>query len=140
MTEPKTKLEAQTKQRAISRRATLEQLRNKKRAEREIFVRLSADEEPVSFLFRALGGQDYDKLVTKCPATTEQVAQGGTYDPERFAPMLLSRVCVEPALDEAEWKELWTSTDWSRGEAGDLFFAAVQLCNKGLDVGPTAAG
>lgn len=133
-------LEAATAQRDGAKRATLEELLNKKRAEQEVVFRLAPKADPISLLFVAISSVEYERLVTKCPPTQEQKAEGGTYDPDRFAPQLLSAVCDDPKLSTAEWTQIWKSEDWSRGEAGDLFFAAVQLCNKGLDVGPTAAG
>lgn len=133
-------LEKQSEQRDGAKRATLEDLLNKKRATLEVVFRLEKDAEPVSLLFEAISSADYERLITKCPPSQDQKADGGTYDPDKFAPALLSRVCKEPALSEDDWRTLWKSTEWSRGESGDLFFAAVQLCNKGLDVGPTAAG
>lgn len=133
-------LEAQNEQREGAKRATLDQLLGKKRAQQEVIFRLDKDAEPVSLLFVAISSTDYDRLLAKCPPTQDQKAEGATYDPDKFAPVLLSRVCIEPALSEEDWRKIWKSEDWSRGEAGDLFFGAVQLCNRGLDVGPTAAG
>lgn len=133
-------LEHRAAQREQAKRATYEALRAKKRQEKEFTLVLTEGEDAVSFLFRAIGAQDYDKLVTKCPATTEQVANGASFDQNRFAPLLLSRVCVEPVLDEAEWREIWVSPEWNRGEISTLFFEAVNLCNRGPDVNPIGAG
>lgn len=133
-------LEAQSEQRAASKRATFELLRDKKPVEREFAIKLPGQDEPITFLFRSIGSAEYEKLVTKSPPTLEQKAEGGTYDPDRFAPQLLARVCIDPVLGESQWREIWNSADWSRGETGDLFFAAVQLCSRGLELDPTAAG
>lgn len=133
-------LENKAQQRKQSKRATFEGLLNKKRAEKEFEVALVEGEDPVSFLFRAIGAIEYDKILSKYPPTNEQKADGGTYDQDRFAPALLSRVCIEPVLDESEWKQIWNSPDWNRGEVGGLFWAAVELCNKGLDLAPIEAG
>lgn len=133
-------LEQRSAQREGARRATLDQLRHKKPFEREFTIKLPGEDEPVSFLFRAIGHREYEKLVTSCPPTLEQKAENATYDPERFAPKLLARVCVEPSISEDDWREIWTSGEWSRGETSDLFFSAVQLCSRGLEVDPTVAG
>lgn len=133
-------LEAQSAQRDGAKRATFEMLRNKKPVEREFSINLPDHEDPVSFLFRAIGAAEYERLITKSPPTIEQKAEGATYDTDRFAPVLLARVCVEPVMDESEWREIWKSGDWSRGETADLFFAAVNLCSRGLEVDPTGAG
>lgn len=133
-------LAAQEGQRRAAKRATLEALRGKRRAEREFTATLNEGEDPVSFLYRAIGAQDYDRLLGKCPPTREQLADGASFDQNKFAPMLLARVCVEPVLDEAEWREIWNSPDWNRGEVAALFMNAVELCNRGLDVNPTETG
>jgi hypothetical protein len=133
-------LEANTAQRDNQRRVTFDLLLNKPRARQEISFRLKPGEEPYTVLLVAISGPEYEEIVTKHPPTQAQRAEGGTYDPDRFAPELLSKVCAEPALSVAQWAQIWKSPDWSRGEVGDLFFAAVGLCNRGLDVGPTGTG
>lgn len=140
MSEDTAVLEAKAAQRDGAKRATFDQLRNKKPFEREFSIKLPGQDEAVSFLFRAIGSVEYEKLLTKCPPTLEQKAENATYDPDRFAPKLLARVCVDPPLSEAEWREIWTSGEWSRGETSDIFYSAVQLCSRGLEVDPTAAG
>lgn len=133
-------LEVKAAQKAQAKRATFEKLKGKRRAEKEFSVVLAEGEDPVSFLFRAIGAQDYDRLITKCPPTVDQKAEGATFDQNKFAPLLLSRVCAEPVLDENEWTEIWNSPEWNRGEVSVLFWTAVNLCNQGLDVNPIEAG
>lgn len=139
MTKAPDLLKAQEEQRKQAKRATFEALKGKKRAELEFEIALSKDEDPVSFLFRAIGAVDYDKLLMKHPPTLEQKADNSTYNQDTFAPALLARVCVEPVMDEAEWKQIWNSGDWNRGEIGQLFWTAVELCNKGLSLNPIEA-
>lgn len=127
-------------QRKAAKRATLATLRSKRRVEKEFTVALNDGEDPVSFLFRSIGAQDYDKLITKCPPTRDQQANGANYDINKLAPLLLARVCVEPVLDEAEWREIWDSPDWNAGEVASLFYAAGELCQRGLELNPTEAG
>jgi hypothetical protein len=129
-------------QRKGAKRATFEKLKAKKRAELEFTTKLTTEAgiEEMSFLYRAIGAQDYDRLLTKYPPTTEQKANGSNYNMNTFAPALLSRVCIEPVLDEAEWAEIWNSAAWNVGELSNLFWSAVELCNRGLDVNPTEAG
>lgn len=131
-------LETQNEQRKAAKRATFDTLKGKKRTEREFEIELNG--ERVSFLFRSIGATAYDKLLTRFPPTREQQADGATYDQDRFAPALLSQVSVEPTLTEEEWREIWTSDEWNRGEVGILFWTAVELCNKGLELNPTEAG
>ena len=125
-------LEARNKQSEDSKRATFDSLKNKKRKEREVVIKTGDDE--ISLLLRAIGYQDYDKLITKNPPTQEQKADGSYYDINEFGPELLSKVCIDPLLTKKEWKEIWNSEDWSKGEMSDLFMVTASLCNKGLDI------
>lgn len=129
-------LEARQEQSAASKRATFAKLIAKPRAEREVKLLLpvGAEKEEISFLFRAIGSQAYDKLLDKHPPNTEQRAAGSSYNIHTFAPALLAQVCVEPEMTPDEWKQIWNSPDWNRGETMQLFLNAVDLCNAGMDV------
>jgi hypothetical protein len=131
-------LEAKAAQRKQAKRATFAALKGKKRAEKEFTADLGG--EPATLLYRAIGATEYDKLLTKHPPTKEQLADGAAFNSKTFAPALLSLVCAEPKMDEEEWREIWDSPDWNRGEVSELFWGAVELCNQGLDLTPTAAG
>lgn len=131
-------LAAQNAQRTGAKRATLDMMRAKRRRPKEFTSTLEG--EPVSFLFKAIGNVAYDKLLTDCPPTGPQKLEGATYDQDKFAPKLLAVVCMEPELAEADWAEIWKSPEWSRGEVGELFWTAVNLCGEGLKLTPTEAG
>jgi hypothetical protein len=128
---------AREEQRKASKRATLDMLRSKKRAEREVNVLLPGSDEPVSFLFRAISRKDYDALMDEHPPTKVQQARGDSYNIDTFGPSLLGKVVVDPKIDEAEWAEFWKSPDWSAGEINGLFITAASLCNTGFEVVPT---
>ena len=136
----KSNLEAQSAQREAAKagnRATFEQLVKKRHLEREVPIKIPGDDgEPVevTMLFRAIGARDYDRLLGKHPPTTEQRAGGNSYDINTFGPALLAKVCVDPEMSEQEAQTIWNSADWGRGEVMSLFGAAVELCNKGLDI------
>lgn len=121
------------KQSAASKRATFEMLKGKKRREREISFEIG-DGNVATMLLVAVGAQDYDRLVSKHPPTTEQRIDGGSYNINTFAPALLSAVIQEPDMTPKEWEEIWNSPDWNRGEVIDLFSAVANLCVQGLDV------
>ena len=126
-----------SKQSEESKRATFASLKSKPRAEREVLLRLPNEDgeyEEMSMLFRSIGSQDYDKLLTKNPPTQEQKAEGGSYNVNTFGPALLARVCVDPDMTMKQWTEIWNSDAWNRGEMMQVFLAAVELCNKGLDI------
>lgn len=124
---------ARRRQSAASKRATFEMLKGKKRREREISFEIG-DGNVATMLLVAIGAQDYDRLVSKHPPTTEQRIDGGSYNINTFAPALLSAVIQEPDMTPKEWEEIWNSPDWNRGEVIDLFSAVANLCVQGLDV------
>ena len=135
-------LESQSAQRDGSRRATFEMLVKKPRLEREVPVKIPGDygeQQEVVMLFRAIGARDYDRLLTRHPPTTEQRADGLSYNLNSFGPALIARVCIDPEMSEEQAGEIWNSADWGRGEVMSLFSAAVDLCNRGLDIPFTAA-
>jgi hypothetical protein len=120
---------------------TLEEMLSKKQAKQDIKFRLDPDvDAQITLKFVAIPGPDFDALVAKYPPTQAQKADGDTYDGKKFAPALLAAVCKQPAFSVAEWTQVLASENWSRGETADLFFAAMGLCNRGLQVGPTEAG
>lgn len=113
-------------------RATFAAFQTKKRAEREISIKIN--DEDVTMLFRAIGATDYDKLIAKCPPTYEQKAAGSTYNVDKFGPMILAKVCIDPELTVDQWTEIWNSENWNRGEVMQIFFVATELCNRGFDI------
>lgn len=117
---------------AKATRATFAKFKAKKRVEREIIFDMG--DEKVSMLFRAIGSTEYDKMIAKAPPTYEQKAQGATYNIDKFGPAILSKVCIDPEMDVAEWTELWNSDNWNRGEIVQLFYVATELCNRGFDI------
>lgn len=130
-------LKARSEQSSESKRATFDKLMNKPRAQRVVTLSVPQADgavEEITLLFRAIGSAEYDRLQEKCPPTVAQKADNLSYNLDKFGPLLLSRVCVEPDMSAEEWNQLWNSEDWNRGEIGQLFLAAVELCNKGLDI------
>lgn len=128
---------AKRRQSTASKRATLDLLRSKKRLEKEMTVLLPVGDgktEEVSFLFQSIGAQEWDRLVAKFPPTAEQRAEGASFNMHTFAPALLARVCVDPELTEEDWKEIWNSPDWNRGEVVQFYVTAVELCSTGMDI------
>src|SRR4051812_35457442 len=93
--------QARQEQSAASKRATFEQLTSKKRREKEVTFILPGGSDEVTLLFRAIGAQEYDKLVHACPPTMDQKAQGEPYDANRFAPSLIAHTLIEPEMTVA---------------------------------------
>jgi hypothetical protein len=131
---------AKTQQAAAAKRATLEMFLSRKPHEAEFKFNLGDDE--VTMLFRSVGSVAYDKMLDRCPPTKEQVADGSAYNPDEFMPLLLSKVCIDPAFTLAEWKSIFSSESYGRGEVSELFFSAVGVCNRQLGmtvVNPTGS-
>ena len=118
-------------------RASASLLLNKKPREREISLNLPTDgdgTEAATFLFRSIGAKEWELMVSKHKPTSDQRADGQPFNTDTFPPALLARVCVDPVITEDEWREIWGSPDWSRGELGDLYAAAVNICTDGFDI------
>jgi len=125
-------VQAQEEQRRESNRATYQRLLKKPRVEREVSLNLPSavgETETVTFKFRSLGAQEYDKLIDAHPPTTEQKIDGASFNIDTFAPSLISKVCLEPEMSFEDVKDLWNSPDWNRGELMHLFGEAMNLCN-----------
>lgn len=130
-------VQARQKQSDASKSATLAQLKGKKRASEKFTIFVEDDDgeqAEVELHFRAIGATAYDKLVGKHPPTTEQRAEGNSFNLDTFGPALIAECCVDPEMSYADAKELWTSPDWSRGEVITLYKHAVDLCNRGMDI------
>jgi hypothetical protein len=122
---------------AKSNRATLARLLSKAPQEKEVKVLLpvgAGETEESSLLFRSIGAKEWDSLVSKHPPTPDQRADGQPFNTNTFGPALLSRVCIEPEITESDWKEIWDSPDWNRGEVATLYGEAVNLCTTGIDI------
>jgi len=132
-------LEAREEQRTTSKRATLDLLKSKKRAEREVTVNIPGPDgdQEASFLFRSISRRDYDSLVDDHPPTKTGIAKGDVFNMDTFAPALLAKVVVEPKISEDDWRDLWKSPDWSAGELNGMFITAASLCNSGFELVPT---
>jgi hypothetical protein len=136
------RLAVQNKQREEAKaRVTYDQLVKKRHQEKEVLIKIPGDdgeEVEMSMLFRAIGAREYDRLLTRHPPTTEQKLQNASYNLDTFGPALIARVCVDPEMTESDVSTIWNSDDWNRGEVMSLFSAAVEVCNKGLDIPFTA--
>lgn len=78
----------------------------------------------VTLTFRSLPRDAYEQLIASCPPSDEQQVEGQTYDPEAFAPALVSACCTED-MSVADAEELLTTL--SQIEAGLLFETCISL-------------
>jgi len=124
-------------------KATLDHLKKKQRA-RETFSIFLADDSGESteleLTYQAIGAQEYDKLVSKHPPTSDQRVEGASFNIDTFGPALIAKSCVEPEMSEEDAKEIWTSPEWSRGDLMVLFRKAVELNNRGVDIPFSVSG
>lgn len=125
------------------RPATMDRLRKKKRRERVVPIQTvddDGDDLTLEMRFRAISSKAYDKLVAENPPTPKQRDQGAMYNPDTFAPALISACSLDPKLSLEEATEITTSDEWSSGETGGLFVECIRLCQAGLDVPFTERG
>lgn len=130
-------VESRAAQSKVSKAVTLDLLKSKQRAVSKFSVYLpdaKGNSVEYELTYRAIGAVEYDKLVSKYPPTTEQRAEGQTFNIDTFAPALISAVCINPEMSYDDAKEIWDSPEWSRGEVITLWRKAVDLCNRGMDV------
>ena len=128
---------------AVRRMASFHDLIKKPVRETEFDVTLPDDaNQPVTYVmrFRAIPGAQYDDLMAQNPPTEKQRARGEAYNPDTFAPALISAVSLEPKLSVDQVKEIWASEQWSSGERTNLFIQALSVCQSGLDVPFTGRG
>lgn len=122
--------------------ATADLLLHKRPVEKWVTITLANGEgDPTEFRvkMRAIGTQEYDRMVTKHPPSARDKKDGLTYNINAFAPELIAACMVEPALSPDEAEELWKSPDWNRGEHMQLFLSAVEVNNRGLELPPTSS-
>jgi hypothetical protein len=120
-----------------ARPATLDFLKKKTRAKQTFSIYLTDEDggqQEVKLTFQAIGAQEYDKLVSKHPPTSEQRVDGASFNIDTFAPALIAKCAVEPEMTEKDAKEIWDSPEWSRGDLMVLFRHAVDLNNRGVDI------
>lgn len=121
---------------AKTKRATVESLLGKKHRERVLELKGSGE----TVLFRAIGSKEYDDLIAAHPPSKKDKDDGAVWNPDTFAPALISACSVEPSIPVDVAQEIWSSPMWSRGELMDLFTAVVRLNAEGLDVPFTESG
>jgi hypothetical protein len=134
---PATPRKKTTKKPEGKRPATLDHLKKKQRAQETFSIFITdedGDSSELTLTFRAIGGVEYDKLVSKHPPTNEQRVEGGIFNVDTFGPALLSRVSIEPEMSEKDALEIWNSAEWSRGDLMVLFRKAVDVNNRGMDI------
>lgn len=119
------------------KRATLAALKSKAPRQKEIVLPFPSPEgeaEEVSFLFQSIGAKEWELLVSKHKPTPAQRAENAAFNTDTFPPALLARVCIDPAMSEEDWVEIWESPDWNRGEISRLYGEAVDLCMEGFNI------
>lgn len=118
-------------------RASLDQLKKKRRKTKTLNITVTGDsgkEVDVEMVFQAISGYQFDQLKSTCKPTQEDKKVGLDYNAEQFAPKLIAATCTDPQMSEEDAREIWDSDEWNRGERMQLFMAAMEVCNKGLDV------
>lgn len=116
--------------------ATLDQLFGKKTRTETIPIEIEDENGPIKLgiKIQALPSEEYDDLITQHPPKEKDKREGAQWNPDTFAPALMQRCLVEPALDLDAARRLWKAETWSSGELIDLFQSVVRINLKGLNV------
>jgi site-specific DNA-adenine methylase len=124
---------AKEAQRQQSRRATLDILKSKQRAEKELTFKILTDtgEQTVSFLLRAISNAEYDKLLTVNLLTRPWQA---TLDAAQPGDLVY---CDPPYLSNFVG---YHGDGFSDGETCSLFAECKRLSSRGCDVWMSNAG
>jgi hypothetical protein len=118
------------------RQATAEDLVNKPARHQDWPISVPSEKGDIELNLSlvALSAIAYDELMAAHPPTKDQKAEGSAYNPDTFAPALISAVVADPKMSEEQTTAIWTSETWNRGELRDLFMGCVNICSRGLDV------
>jgi hypothetical protein len=100
----------------------------------------SPDGKELKLRLQAIGSHEYDTLISKFPPNKEQRERGQMFNPDTFAPALMSACSVKPKLNVEQVTKIYQSDSWSSGELGAWFIACQRLCNAGLDIPFNDAG
>lgn len=103
-------------------------------------ITLTIEDEQVKLTFQAISSKRLDKLQEKYPPTSEQAANGASFNRFTFPPALISACAVEPEISLDDANEIWNSDEWSTGELNTLFDTVTSLCMTGMDVNFTEGG
>lgn len=116
--------------------ATFDELDKKPRRTSSFDVYVPGPDGPVArrMTYQAISGEEYDALQAAHRPTAKNRADGLTYNPDTFAPALISAVSLRPKLSVEQAKRLYTHPDYSVGESSQLYMEAVALCSAGLNV------
>jgi hypothetical protein len=82
------------------------------------------DEAAIVLRFQALRRPDFEALKKAHPATEEQAEDGMQFNPETLGPELIAAASLDGITVEEATEYL---TDWSEGEAAQLFDTAWQV-------------
>jgi hypothetical protein len=94
----------------------------------------NGDEVVLKVKYRAISSKAYDDLIAEHPPTPKEKSNGGQYNSATFPPALIAAVSAVPTLTLEQAQSIYSSDDWSGGEAGSMFMNAVRVCQAGLDV------
>jgi hypothetical protein len=93
------------------------------------------DEKTVTFRFKALSRDRYERLLAAHQPSKTQRAQttamGGflQWNPDTFPPALIAACLVEPDdLSDEDVESMFTDDAWNQAELGALFDAALRAC------------
>lgn len=128
---------------AAVRQATIEDLFGKTKKTDQVFIpQEGANGENVRLQIdlEAVDGPTWDHLVDLHPPKTEHSRKGLSWNPDTFPAALLERTVVSPRLSFDQWQSIKDLPNWSSGEYGQLFNAALGIAQSGFTVPFTGLG
>lgn len=81
----------------------------------------------VVFEFKSIGRPAYEKLLRANKPTQAQIKEGLQYNPDKFAPALVSAACISPVIPLEKAKEMFSDERWNNAELLRLFLAAQEV-------------
>lgn len=89
----------------------------------------------VEFTFKAIGGEAFDEMLDRHPATKTQRyefrrrnngAEPG-FNTDTFPIELIATCCIDPTMTQVDVKELWSSDDLSEADRNSLLVGALSV-------------
>lgn len=94
----------------------------------------------VAFTFKSIGRAAFETLLNNHKPTRDQKSEGMTFNPDTFAPALLSASSVDPAISPDDATTMFNSEEWNSAELAKLFLAAQEANVEAPDVPLSGSG
>lgn len=90
--------------------------------------------EQLEVTAKALDEKSLRELRAAHPPRKEDKDISLPYNVSTFPADLMAHSVIDPALTHEEWKEIFSSTEWSLGELRELYDAVFEITTSGFDI------